>query len=148
MNDALVRLFRTLDAFVKVNVCADWEALHKDYMFVLESTSPSVAALALDCAHADPRQPLVALALVENDRSVVKAEGGRVEEVVEVEDVMPKVPVAPRPKPGGSKLVPGEWNKLAREKKKWRGSWQWKKRRQNGRCQRRREWRRRRRSRR
>jgi hypothetical protein len=117
MNDTLVQLFRTLDAFVEVNIRADWEALHKDYMFVLESTGPSAAALALDCACADTRQPLVALALVENNRSVVEAEGGRVEEVVEVEDVMPKVPVAPQPKPGGSKLVPGEWNKLAREKK-------------------------------
>jgi hypothetical protein len=117
MNNALVRLFRTLDAFVKVNVCADWEALHNDYAFVLELTGPSVAALALDCAHANARQLLVALVPVENNGSVVKAEGGRVEEVVEVEDVVPKVPVAPQPKPGGSKSVPGEWNKLAREKK-------------------------------
>jgi hypothetical protein len=31
--------------------------------------------------------------------------------------VVPKVAVAPWPKPGGSKSVPGEWNKLAREKK-------------------------------
>jgi hypothetical protein len=64
MNDALVWLFRTLDAFVEVNICADWEALHEDYMFVLESTSPSAAALALDCAHANARQPLVASAPV------------------------------------------------------------------------------------
>jgi hypothetical protein len=117
MSNALVQLFRTLDTFVEVNVCADWEALHKDYTFVLESTGPSAAALALDCAWADVRQPLVASALVENNRSVVEAEGGRVEEVVKVEDVVPKVLVAPRPKPGGSKSVPSEWNKLAREKK-------------------------------
>jgi hypothetical protein len=59
----------------------------------------------------------VALALLENNRGIVEVEGSGVEEVVEVEVVMPKAPVAPRPKPGGSKLVPGEWNKLAREKK-------------------------------
>jgi hypothetical protein len=112
MNDTLVQLFRTLDAFVKVNVCADWEALHKDYMFVLELTGPSAAALALDCARANTCQPLVALAQVEDNGGVVEAEGSRVVEVV-----VPKVPVAPRPKPGGSKSVPGEWNKLAREKK-------------------------------
>jgi hypothetical protein len=53
MNDSLVRLFKTLDTFVKVNVCADWESLHEDYTFVLESTSPSAAALALDCARAN-----------------------------------------------------------------------------------------------
>jgi hypothetical protein len=34
-----------------------------------------------------------------------------------VEDVVPKVLVAPRPKPGGSKSVPHEWNKLARVKR-------------------------------
>jgi hypothetical protein len=116
-NDPLVRLFKTLDTFVKVNVHADWESLHEDYAFVLESTSPSAAALALDCARADARQPLVASALVEDDSGVVGAAGGRVAEVVEVEVVMPKVPVALRPKPGGSKSVPSEWNKLAREKK-------------------------------
>jgi hypothetical protein len=117
MNDALVRLFKALDAFVEVNVCADWESLHEDYTFVLESTCPSAVALALDCAHADARLPLVALVPVEDDGGVVGAAGGRVAEVVEVEVVVPKVPVTPRPKPGGSKLVPGEWNKLAREKK-------------------------------
>jgi hypothetical protein len=112
MNDALVWLFKALDTFVAVNVRADWESLHEDYMFVLESTGPSVAALALDCACL----PLVALAPVEDDGGVVGAAGGRVAGVVEVEVVVPKVPVAPRPKPGGSKSVPGEWNKLAREK--------------------------------
>jgi hypothetical protein len=117
MNDALVWLFKTLDAFVKVNVRADWESLHEDYAFVLESTSPSVAALALDRVRADAYQPLVASAPVEDDSGVVGAAGGRVAEVVEVEVVVPKVPVAPRPKPGGSKSVPSEWNKLAREKK-------------------------------
>jgi hypothetical protein len=86
-------------------------------MFVLESTGPSAAALALDCACANAHQPLVILAPVEDNSSVMEAEGGRVEEVIEVEDVVPKVPVVPRPKPGGSKLVPGEWNKLAGEKK-------------------------------
>jgi hypothetical protein len=60
---------------------------------------------------------LVALALVEDDGGVVEAEGSRVLEVVEVEVVVLKVPVAPRLKPGGSKSVPGEWNKLVREKK-------------------------------
>jgi hypothetical protein len=116
MNDALIWLFRTLDAFVKVNVRTDWEALHEDYTFVLESTGPSAAALALDCARADAHQLLVTSALVENDSGIVEAEGGRVAVVVEVEVVVPKVLVAPRPKPGGSKSVPGEWNKLAREK--------------------------------
>jgi hypothetical protein len=114
MNDALVWLFRTLDTFVEVNVCADWEALHKDYTFVLESTGSSAAALALDCVHANACQPLVASAPVEDDGVVVEAEGGRVAEVIKVEVVMP---VVPRPKPGGSKSVPGEWNKLVREKK-------------------------------
>jgi hypothetical protein len=71
MNDALVRLFNTLDAFIKVNVCAEWETLHEDYVFVLESTSPSAAALALDRARANARLPLVALAPVEDDGSVV-----------------------------------------------------------------------------
>jgi hypothetical protein len=117
MNDAIIRLFKTLDAFVEVNVRADWESLHEDYAFVLESTGPSTAALALDDARADARQPLVASAPVEDNSGVVGAAGGRVTEVVKVEVVMPKVPVAPRPKPGGSKSVPGEWNKLAREKK-------------------------------
>jgi hypothetical protein len=117
MNNALIRLFRTLDAFVEVNVHADWEALHKDYTFVLESTGPSAVALALDRACADVCQPLVASAPVEDNSGVVKAEGGRVAEVVKVEVVMPKVPVTPRPKPGGSKSVPSEWNKLVREKK-------------------------------
>jgi hypothetical protein len=116
MNDALVRLFHTLDAFVEVNVRAEWETLHEDYAFVLESTGPSAAALALDRARADARLPLVASAPVEDDGSVVGAAGGSVADVVEVEVVVPKVPVAPRPKPGGSKSVPGEWNKLAREK--------------------------------
>jgi hypothetical protein len=108
MNNALVRLFNTLDAFIEVNVRAEWETLHEDYAFVLESTAPSAAALALDCAHADARLPLVASAPVEDDGSVVRAAGGSVADVVEVEVVMPKVPVAPRPKPGGSKSVPGE----------------------------------------
>jgi hypothetical protein len=72
----------------------------------------TVVALALDHAWAEACQPLVALALIDNDGSVVEVEGDRVEEVV-----MPKVPVVPWLKPGGSKLVPGEWNKLAREKK-------------------------------
>jgi hypothetical protein len=112
MNDALVRLFRTLDTFIEVNVRAEWETLHEDYAFVLESTGPSAAALALDRV----RLPLVASAPVEDDGSVVGAAGGSVADVVEVEVVVPKVPVAPRPKPGGSKSVPGEWNKLAREK--------------------------------
>jgi hypothetical protein len=117
MNNTLVQLFKTLDAFVKVNVHANWESLHKDYTFVLESTGPSAVALALDCARADARLPLVVSVPVEDNGGVVGAAGGRVAEVVEVEVVMPKVPVAPRPKPGGSKSVPGEWNKLAREKK-------------------------------
>jgi hypothetical protein len=115
MNDALVRLFKTLDAFIEVNVRAEWETLHEDYAFVLESTGPSMAALALDRARADARLPLVALAPVEDDGSVVGAAGGSVADVVKVEVVVPKVPVTPRPKPGGSKSVPGEWNKLARE---------------------------------
>jgi hypothetical protein len=117
MNDALVWLFNTLDAFIEVNVRAEWETLHEDYAFVLESTSPSAAALALDCARADARLPLVASAPVEDDGGVVEAAGGSVADVVEVEVVVPKVPVVPRLKPGGSKSVPGEWNKLAREKK-------------------------------
>jgi hypothetical protein len=117
MNDTLVWLFRTLDTFVEVNVRADWEALHEDYAFVLESTGPSTAALALDRACADTRQLLVASAPVENNGGVVEAEGSRVAEVIIVEVVVPKVPVAPRPKPGGSKSVPGDWNKLVREKK-------------------------------
>jgi hypothetical protein len=113
MNDTLIRLFRTLDAFVEVNVRANWETLHEDYAFVLESTGPSVAALALDRVHADARLPLVASMPVEDDGGVVGAAGGSIAEVVEVEVV---VLVAPWLKPG-SKLVPGEWNKLAREKK-------------------------------
>jgi hypothetical protein len=117
MNDALIWLFRILDTFVEVNVRANWEALHEDYMFVLESTGPSVAALALDCARADVHQPLVASAPIEDNGGVVEAEGGRVEEVIKVEDVVLKVPVVPRPKPGGSNSVPGEWNKLTRAKK-------------------------------
>jgi hypothetical protein len=117
MNDALVRLFNTLDAFIKVNVCAEWETLHEDYTFVLESTGPSAAALALDCARADACLPLVASAPVEDNGGVVGAAGGSVANVVKVEVVVPKVPVTPRPKPGGSKSVPGEWNKLVREKK-------------------------------
>jgi hypothetical protein len=121
MSDTLIQLFRTLDTFVKVNICTNWEALHKDYTFVLELIGPSAAALALDRAWADTHQLLVASAPVENHRSVVETEGGRVEEVVEVEDVVLKVPDAPRPKPGGSKSVPGEWNKLAREKKEAKG---------------------------
>jgi hypothetical protein len=76
-----------------------------------------VAALALDCAQANTCQLLVASALVETDRNDVEVEGSRVEEVVEVEVVVPKVPVAPWPKPGGSRSVPSEWNKLAMEKK-------------------------------
>jgi hypothetical protein len=117
MSDTLIRLFGILDAFIEVNVCADWEALHKYYAFVLESTGPSAAALALGHAQADAREQLVASAPLENDGGIVEVEGGGVEEVVEVEVVMPKVPVAPQPKPGGSKSVPGEWNKLVREKK-------------------------------
>jgi hypothetical protein len=117
MSDALIWLFGTLDAFIEVNVCANWEPLHEDYTFVLESTSPSAAALALDCAWVDACEQLVALALFENNVGNIEVEGSRVEEVVEVEVVVPQVPVAPWPKPGGSKLVPGEWNKLAREKK-------------------------------
>jgi hypothetical protein len=117
MNDALVWLFNTLDAFIEVNVRAEWETLHEDYAFVLESTGPSAAALALDRARADVHLPLVASAPVEDDGGVVRAVGGSVADVVEVEVVVPKVPVAPRPKPGGSKSVPGEWKKLAREKK-------------------------------
>jgi hypothetical protein len=117
MSDTLIWLFGILDAFIKVNVCIDWEALHKDYMFVLESTSPSVAALVLDQAQADAHKQLVALALLENNRGIVKVEGSGVEEVVEVEVVMPKVLVTLWPKPGGSKSVPSEWNKLVREKK-------------------------------
>jgi hypothetical protein len=115
MSDTLIRLFGILDAFIKVNVRADWEALHEDYAFVLESTSPSAAALALDHAQADACKQLVALVPLENNRGIVKVEGSGVEEVVEVEVVLPKVPVMPQPKPGGSKSVPGEWNKLARE---------------------------------
>jgi hypothetical protein len=61
--------------------------------------------------------PLVASVLVEGNGGVVGAAGSRVAEVVKVEVVMLKVLVAPRPKPGGSKSVPGEWNKLVREKK-------------------------------
>jgi hypothetical protein len=117
MSNTLIRLFVILDPFVEVNVCANWESLHEDYTFVLESTSPSAAALALDCARANAHQTLVALAPNENDGSFVEAEGGRIAEVVKVEVVVLKVPVAPRLKPGGSKLVPGEWNKLVREKK-------------------------------
>jgi hypothetical protein len=117
MNHSLVRLFKTLDAFIEVNVCADWETLHEDYTFVLESTGPSAAALALDCACSDVRLLLVASAPVEDNGGVVRAAGGSIADVVEVEVVVLKVPVAPQPKPGGSKLVPGEWNKLAREKK-------------------------------
>jgi hypothetical protein len=117
MSDALIWLFRTLDSFIEVNVCADWEALHEDYMFALESTGPLVAALALDCAWADAHEQLVALAPLENNGGNGEVEGSRVEKVVKVEVVVPQVLVAPRPKPGGSKSVPGEWNKLAREKK-------------------------------
>jgi hypothetical protein len=117
MSNTLIWLFGILDAFIKFNICANWEALHGDYMFVLELTGPSAAALALDCARADTHKQLVALAPLENNRGIVKVEGSGVEEVVEVEVVVLKVPVAPQPKPGGSKSVPGEWNKLAREKK-------------------------------
>jgi hypothetical protein len=106
MSDALVQLFGLLDGLVEINVCADWEPLHEDYAFVLESTGPSAAALALGCARANACQQLVALALVENNGGDVKVEGSRVEEVVDVEAVVPKVPVTPWPKPGGSKSVP------------------------------------------
>jgi hypothetical protein len=51
----------------------------------------------------------VASAPVEDNGGVVGAAGGRVAEVVEVEVVEPKVPVAPWPKPGGSKSVPSGW---------------------------------------
>jgi hypothetical protein len=91
--------------------------LHKDYTFVLESTGPSVAALALDCARAKACQQLLALAPVGSNGEDVEVEGSKVEEVVKLEVVVPKVPVVPWPKPGGSKSVPGEWNKLAGEKK-------------------------------
>jgi hypothetical protein len=117
MSNTLIWLFGLLDAFIEVNVCADWDPLHEFYMFVLELTSPLAAALALDCAQADACQQLMALVLVENDGGDVEVEGGRVEEVVKVEVVMLKVPAAPWPKPGGSKSVPDEWNKLVREKK-------------------------------
>jgi hypothetical protein len=59
----------------------------------------------------------VTLAAVEDDGGVVGVAGGRVAGVIKVEVVVPKVPVTPQLKPGGSKSVPGEWNKLAREKK-------------------------------
>jgi hypothetical protein len=121
MSDTLIWLFGILDAFVEVNVCTDWESLHEDYTFVLELTDPSAAALALDCAQANAHEQLVALVPIENNRSVVEAEGGRVAEVVKVEVVVLKVLVASRPKPGGSKSVPSEWNKLVREKKEAEG---------------------------
>jgi hypothetical protein len=95
MSNTLLWLFGILNTFVKVNVHANCEPFHKDYTFVLESTGPSVAALALDHAWADACQPLVALVPVENNGSDVKVEGSRVEEVVKVEVVVPKVLVAP-----------------------------------------------------
>jgi hypothetical protein len=100
-----IQLFGILDAFVEVNVRADWELLHKDYMFVLESNGPLVVALALDCAQANARQQQLASVPVGSDGEDVEVEGGRVEEVVKVEVVVLKVLAAPRPKPGGSKSV-------------------------------------------
>jgi hypothetical protein len=83
----------------------------------VELTGPLAAALALDGAQANACEQLVASAPLENNGGNVEVEGGRVEEVDEVEVVVPKVLVVPRQKPGGSKSVPSEWNKLAREKK-------------------------------
>jgi hypothetical protein len=95
MSNALVQLFGLLDKFVEVNVCANWEPLNKDYMFILESTSPLAAALALNCVWAEACQRQGTLMLAGSNRGMVKDVSRAVVVEVEAEAVVPKVQVAP-----------------------------------------------------
>jgi hypothetical protein len=94
--------------------------LCEDYTFVLESEGPSSAAEALNCVAGTGDSAVVLPEVVPVDGNDDADAEGDVEELGEKNGaalVVPPVAAMPQPKPGGSKSVPGEWNKLAREKK-------------------------------
>jgi hypothetical protein len=85
----------------------------------LESEGPSSAAEALNPVAGAGDSAVVLPVLPFDGNGDADAEGD-IEELGEKSGaalIVPPVAAMPQPKPGGSKSVPGEWNKLAREKK-------------------------------
>jgi hypothetical protein len=117
LDEELACLFAVLDRFIELNIRSEWGTLCEDYAFVLEG--PSSAAEALDHV-AGAGDSAVVLPVVPFDGNGDADAEGDIEELGDKSSaalVVPPVAAMPRPKPGGSKSVPGEWNKLAREKK-------------------------------